>query len=275
MDNLDWLRSPEMLELVVSYAVRVVGALALLFVAWIFAAWARRFTRKRLTQVDFDLTLTQFFSNSVRYVLLTLAGLSCLQLFGINVTSFAAVIAATGFAIGMAFQNSLSNFSAGIMLLAFRPFKVGDVVNVAGYTGKIAEIELFKTMMDTADNRRIIVPNSVVFSSTIENLSFHKTRRVGVGVGTDYGSDLDETRAVLERVANEVSTKLQGEDSQVVLLELGDSAIAWQVRVWVDAANYGAAKQELTRAVKLELDKAGIGIPFPQMDVHLDGSVNR
>lgn len=130
-------------------------------------------------------------------------------------------------------------------------------------------------MMDTGDNRRIIVPNSVVFSSTIENISFHKTRRVGVDVSTDYGSDLDETRVVLERVANEVSAKLPDKDSQVALLKLGDSAIAWQVRVWVNAADFGAAKQELTRAVKLELDKAGIGIPFPQMDVHLDGSVNR
>lgn len=272
---MEWLRSPEMITLLISYGVRVVGALALLFAAWIVAAWARRFTRKRLTQIEFDPTLTKFFGNIARYVVLILVGLSCLQLFGINVTGFAAVIAAAGFAIGMAFQNSLSNFSAGIMLLAFRPFQVGDVISVAGQIGKVAEIELFTTMLDTPDNRRIIIPNSVVFSSTIENISFHDTRRVDVNVGTDYGADLDATRAILEQVSNELSLKLADQDSQVVLLELGDSAIAWQIRVWVDAAEFWPAKQELTRAIKVELDKVGIGIPFPQMDLHLDGSVSR
>lgn len=275
MDNLEWLRSPETITLLISYGVRVAGALALLLAAWIVAAWARRFTRKRLTQLEFDPTLTKFFANAARYVVLILAGLSCLQLFGVNVTGFAAVIAAAGFAIGMAFQNSLSNFSAGIMLLAFRPFQVGDVISVAGQIGKVAEIELFTTMLDTPDNRRIIIPNSVVFSSTIENISFHDTRRVDVNVGTDYGADLDATRAILEQVSNELSLKLADQDSQVVLLELGDSAIAWQVRVWVDAAEFWPAKQELTRAIKVELDKAGIGIPFPQMDLHVDGSVSR
>ena len=275
MDNLEWLRSPETVTLLISYGVRVAGALALLLAAWIVAAWARRFTRKRLIEAEFDPTLTKFFANAARYVVLILAGLSCLQVFGVNVTGFAAVIAAAGFAIGMAFQNSLSNFSAGIMLLAFRPFQVGDVINVAGQTGKVAEIELFTTMMDTPDNRRIIIPNSVVFSSTIENISFHDTRRVDVNVGTDYDADLDATRAILEQVSNELSLKLADQDSQVVLLELGDSAIAWQVRVWVDAAEFWPAKQELTRAIKVELDKAGIGIPFPQMDLHVDGSVGR
>ncbi len=273
MNNYDWLRS-EYATLIIPYALRVLGALGLLFAAWIVAAWARRFTLKQLGRAEFDLTLTKFFSNAARYVVLILAALSCLQIFGVDVTSFAAVIAAAGFAIGLAFQNSLSNFSAGIMLLVFRPFKVGDVVNVAGYTGAIAEIELFTTMMDTFDNRRVIIPNSQVFSSTIENISYHSTRRADVNVGTDYGADLDETRAVLERVANAATHKLPDKDIQVALLELGDSAISWQVRVWAESANWWATKEELTRNIKVELDKAGIGIPFPQMDVHLNGKLS-
>jgi len=272
VNNYDWLQS-EYATLIVPYALRVLGALGLLFVAWILAAWARRFTLKQLGHAKFDLTLTKFFSNAARYVILVLAALSCLQVFGVDVTSFAAVIAAAGFAIGLAFQNSLSNFSAGIMLLVFRPFKVGDVVNVAGYTGPIAEIELFTTMLDTFDNRRIIIPNSQVFSSTIENISYHPTRRADVNVGTDYGADLDETRAVLERVANAATHKVPEKDIQVALLELGDSAISWQVRVWAESANWWATKEELTRNIKVELDKAGIGIPFPQMDVHLNGKL--
>lgn len=272
MNSFDWLQS-EYVVLIVPYALRVVGALGLLFAAWLVAAWAKRFTLKQLGRAEFDLTLTKFFSNAARYVILILAVLSCLQVFGVDVTSFAAVIAAAGFAVGLAFQNSLSNFSAGIMLLVFRPFKVGDVVNVADYTGIIAEIELFTTMMDTFDNRRIIIPNSQVFSSTIENISFHSTRRADVNVGTDYGADLDETRAVLERVANAATHKLPEKDVQVALLELGDSAISWQVRVWAESANWWATKEELTRNIKVELEKAGIGIPFPQMDVHLDGKL--
>lgn len=269
MNNFDWLQS-EYIVLIVPYALRVVGALGLLFAAWIVAAWAKRFTLKQLGRAHFDLTLTQFFSNAARYAVLILAGLTCLQVFGVNVTSFAAVIAAAGFAIGLAFQNSLSNFSAGIMLLVFRPFKVGDVVNVSGHTGIITEIELFTTRMDTFDNRRIIIPNSQVFSSTIENISFHSTRRADVNVGTDYSADLDETRAVLERVANAATHRLPDKDIQVALLELGDSAISWQVRVWAESGKWWATKEELTRNIKIELDKAGIGIPFPQMALHMN-----
>ncbi|MEZ5365950.1 MAG: mechanosensitive ion channel family protein [Bryobacterales bacterium] len=263
----------ENLSLLTQYGVRVLGALALLFVAWLFAGWTRSMVRGSLERAKFDLTLTKFFANIARYAVLILAILSCLGIFGVNVTSFAAVLAAAGFAIGLAFQNSLSNFSAGVMLLTFRPFKVGDVVNVAGHLGIINEIELFTTQLDTFDNRRIIIPNSQVFSSTIENISFHDTRRVDVSVGTDYGADLDKTREVLEGVANAIEAKLPDKPTQVALLELGDSAISWQVRVWVKSPNWFPTKELLTRNIKVALDQAGIGIPFPQMDVHLDGGL--
>ena len=259
--------------LATQYAVRVIGALALLFIAWIFANWVRGVARRSLERAKFDLTLTKFFANVARYVVLILALLSCLGVFGVDVTSFAAVLAAAGFAIGLAFQNSLSNFSAGVMLLVFRPFKVGDVVNVAGQTGIINEIELFTTQMDTFDNRRLIIPNSQVFGSTIENISYHDTRRVDVNVGTEYSADLDHTRKTLEAVVDGIEAKLPDKTTQVVLLELGDSAIGWQVRVWVKAADLWPTKELLTRNIKVALDEAGIGIPFPQMDVHLDGKL--
>ncbi len=267
MNNFDWLQS-DYVVLIVPYILRVIGALGLLFAAWVIAGWTKRFTLKQLGRAHFDLTLTQFFSNAARYVILILAALTCLQVFGIDATSFAAVIAAAGFAIGLAFQNSLSNFSAGVMLLVFRPFKVGDVVNVSGYTGIIAEIELFTTRMDTFDNRRIIIPNSQVFASTIENVSFHSTRRVDVNVGTDYASDLDETCAVLERVANAAKHRLPDKDGQVALLDLGATAVSWQVQVWAESANWGATKEGLIRNIKAELDKAGIAIPHAQMVVN-------
>ncbi len=154
------------------------------------------------------------------------------------------------------------------MLLAFRPFKVGDVVNVAGQTGVIDSIALFTTVMDTFDNRRIILPNSEIFGATIENTSFHSTRRADVNVGTAYEADIDQTWDVLRQVADNLEGRLPDKDTAVILLELGDSSINWQVRVWVPASDFFPLKQRLTRDVKVALDKAGISIPYPQMDVH-------
>jgi len=259
--------------LIISYSLNIIGALVLLFVAWIIAAWAGRLAARSLAKAGMDQTLTKFFGNFAKYTVMVLAILACLGIFGVETVSFAAVFAAAGFAIGLAFQGTLSNFASGVMLLTFRPFKVGDVVNVAGTVGKVQEIELFTTTLDTPDNRRIIMPNTVIFGSTIENITHHDTRRVDVNVGTDYTADLDETRKVLEAVASAEPAKLPDQDSQVYLLELGDSSIAWVVRVWTKADDYWAARERLTHDIKVALDKAGIGIPYPQMDVHLDGAV--
>ncbi len=260
------------MALITTYAVRVAGALLLLFVAWIIAGWAGRLMTRSLERAEFDETLKKFFGGVVRWLVLLLAILACLSIFGVQTTSFAAVLAAAGFAVGLAFQGTLSNFSAGVMLLVFRPFQVGDVINAAGVTGKVYEIELFTTKLDTPDNRRIIIPNSAIASGTIENISFHDTRRVDVAVGTDYSASLDQTRNVLEGVAQAEPARLPDQDAQVVLTDLGDSSINWQLRVWTKSEDYWAAKERITRAVKTALDEAGIGIPFPQMDVHVEGA---
>jgi len=254
------------------YAVNVVGVLVLVFVGWIVAGWTRRVTRRGLERAGVDATLTKFFGNLARYVVLIVVVLAALERFGVQTTSFAAVLAAAGFAIGLALQGTLSNFSAGVMLLTFRPFKVGDVVSVAGVTGKVNEIELFTTTLDTPDNRRLIVPNSTVFGSTIENITYHPIRRVDVVVGTDYGADLARARAVLEETAR-AHHAVDEQTPAVVLTGLGESSIDWQVRVWCKTEDYFAVKDALTHAVKDALDAAGIGIPFPQRDVHIDGSL--
>jgi len=258
--------------LITQYGIKVVGVLVFLFFAWIIAGWVRRFSLNGLTKAKVDLTLSQFISNILKWLVLLLAGLACLGAFGIETTAFAAVLAAAGFAVGIAFQGTLSNFAAGMMLLVFRPFKIGDVVNVAGVTGKVNEIELFTTTVDTPDNRRMILPNGSIFGSAIENISYHATRRVDVAVGTDYSTDLDRTREVLMKAAKSVENTLGDPGPGVVLCELGGSSIDWSVRVWVNADDYWAVREALTRAVKVALDEANIGIPFPQMDVHLDGA---
>jgi len=258
--------------LVVDYLVPAGVFLLILIVAYFVGKFLGRLASTPVKN-KVDETLGTFVAKLVFWAIMVGAILGALQYVGIGIASFAAVIAAAGFAVGLAFQGTLSNFAAGVMVLVFRPFKVGQVVSVAGITAKVNEVDLFTTCFDTFDNRRIIVPNSEIFGSTIENVSHHAERRVDVAVGTAYSADLQATRAALQKAADSVGELIipgEGRGTQVYLNALGDSAVSWAVRVWVPAAEYWAVKENLTAAVKNELDAAGIGIPFPQMDVHLD-----
>lgn len=264
--------SPEMLDTVISYGTRVVGVVVLLVLGFVIGKWARKKAYRRLeSSPRSDPTLNKFLAGLTYYAIVGFALLACLSLFGIDATSFVAVLAAAGFAVGLAFQGSLSNFAAGVMLLVFRPFGVGDKVSMAGVTGTVDEVGLFTTTMDSPDNCRYIVPNSDIFDSTIENFSHHDVRRVDVAVGTDYDADLGETRSVLEGVVGRLDGTLDDPEPQVYLDELGGSSINWSVRVWAATDDYWGVRERLTRAVKDALDDAGIGIPYPNMDVHVDG----
>ena len=260
---------------VIPLALNLVGAIVVLIITLILGKWAKKVTTKALEKSKVDLTLTKFFSNLARYLILILGGLAVLGIFGIPVASFAAILAALGFAVGLAMQGTLSNFSAGIMLLLFRPYKVGDYIAVAGTAGSVIEIELFTTVLDTPDKRRIIVPNGSIFGSTIENITHHEVRRVDVNVGTDYSADIKKTREVLLNVVNSVESVHKDPAPVVYLLELGGSSIDWAIRAWTETSNYWALREILTEEIKIALDKAEIGIPFPQMDVHLDGELKQ
>lgn len=257
-------------QLLVDFLPKVVGVIVLLVITFTVARWLGNRTT-RVVEKRLETTLARFFGSLVRYGIIIMGVLGCLRIFGFETTSFAAVLGAAGLAIGLAMQGTLSNFSAGVMLLAFRPFKVGDVVGVAGITGKVVELSLFTTTFDTPDNRRLIVPNGGIFGSTIENITFHEMRRVDVSVGTDYGADLDRTRAALMEAALSVEGRDPEREPQIFLKDLGDSAIGWSVRVWGPTAAYFDIHERMTRAVKMRLDEVGIGIPYPQMDVHVQG----
>lgn len=253
-----------------AYGPRVAGALVLLVVGWILAGWVGSIARRALVRAKIDETLSKFLSNMSRWLVLLLVGLMCLSIFGIETTSFAAAIGAAGITIGLAFQGTLANVAAGMMLLIFRPFNVNDVVSVAGQTGKINEIGLFTTSMDTFDNRRFIIPNGSIFGSTIENISFHEQRRADVDVGVSYAADIDKTREVLENAAKSVPGQVEEKEPGIILLSLGDSSVNWSVRVWAPAGDFGAVKQATVRAVKVALNEAGIEIPYPTMDVNVN-----
>ncbi|RIK77450.1 MAG: mechanosensitive ion channel protein [Planctomycetota bacterium] len=249
--------------------LRAIAILILLTIAWTVSGWLSSLVRVALTRVKFDQTMTLFLARLVRWGVLLMVALACLSYFGIETTSFAAVIGAAGLAIGLAFQGTLSNFAAGAMLLVFRPYKVGDTVNVAGHTGTVDEIELFTTTIDTADRRRIIVPNSSIYNTVIENLTHHPIRRMEVLVGVAYAADVDATRGVLERAVRSVPALVAAPPAEIALLDLGPSSVNWAVRAFARGEELAAAKQALIRAVKQELDQAGISIPPPQLEVHV------
>ncbi|MEM1109576.1 MAG: mechanosensitive ion channel domain-containing protein [Planctomycetota bacterium] len=261
--------------LIEKYVIPLALAIVILVVAVIVGKIIAKIVSNATRKAKVDETLARFFGKLVFYAVVTLGVIAALGRVGVEVTAFAAILAAAGFAVGMALSGTLSNFAAGVMLLIFRPFKVGDVISAAGITAKVNEIELFTTTFDTPDNRRIIVPNSSIFGGTIENISHHGERRVDVAVGCDYSADIDKTREVLTAAVESVEGRIDGDGRgfQVFLGELGASSVDWAVRVWFPAADYWGKKEELTRAVKMHLDEAGIGIPFPQMDIHVDGKL--
>ena len=255
--------------LVAAWGMKVVGVFLALFAGWMVAGALQRNLVKQLEARSFDATLTKFFGTAVRWLVLVATILGCLGVFGIQTASFAAVIASAGLAIGLAFQGTLSNFAAGVMLLVFRPFKVGDYVEAGGTSGTIVEIELFTTELKGVDARKIVVPNTKIFGDTITNYSTSPVRRTSMGVGVAYDADLDKTREVLMRAIRSVDLVVEDPEPAVYLSELGDNAVVWSVRAWSDTPDFWAMREKVMRAVKYELDKEGIGIPFPQMDLHV------
>ncbi|MEM9366916.1 MAG: mechanosensitive ion channel domain-containing protein [Planctomycetota bacterium] len=245
--------------------------LGVIFLGYLLARYLMRLISRPICR-RVDETLGKFIGKAIFYLVMFGVTGAVLSKLGAPLGGLAAMLAATGFAVGLAFQGTLSNFAAGVLMLVFRPFKVGDFISAGGVSGTVDEIDLFTTTLDTPDNRRIIVPNGSIASGTIENISHHAHRRVEVEVGVDYAADLQTTREALQAAVNNlIGSIIPGEDrgSAVVLAGLGDSAVMWKVRIWVAKSDYWPMTEALTAQVKTELDAASIGIPFPQMDLHV------
>lgn len=257
------------IELVSTWGLQVLGAIAVLIVGRIVAGTLRKGTARGLERSGTDATLIPFLSGLVYYLALAVVLIAVLGLFGIETTSLVAVLGAAGLAIGLALQGTLSNFSSGMMLLVFRPFKKGDFVEVAGTSGAVQEIGIFTTILNTPDNRKIIIPNSSIYGDTITNYSAYETRRNDLVVGVDYGDDLGTAQETILRVLAEDSRVLKDPAPQVAVSELGDSSVNFVVRPWCAASDYWPLRFDLTRRLKEELERAGCSIPFPQRDVHL------
>jgi len=251
-----------------TYGLKVIGAIIVLIVGRIVAGWARKFARKALGKADTDEAIVSFVASLVYFLVMAFTWIAVLQNFGVQTASLVAVLGAVGFAVGFALQGSLSNFAAGIMLLVFRPYKIGDVVEVAGVLGKVKGMHLFTTVINTPDNIRIMVPNGKIFGDTIKNISAEETRRVDMVVGIGYSSDIGRAMEVMKGLLDADTRVLKDPAIQIAVSELADSSVNFVVRPWAAAADYWDVKFDFTRNVKEAFDKEGIEIPFPQTVVH-------
>ncbi|MEM9292248.1 MAG: mechanosensitive ion channel domain-containing protein [Acidobacteriota bacterium] len=256
-------------DLAVSYAPNIVGAIVIFLLGLVVARTLAGVTRKLLRRSNVDETLTSFLGNLVRIVILAFFIIAALGRLGVDTTSFAAVIAAAGLAIGLALQGSLGNFASGAMLIAHRPFKIGDFVEVAGTSGVVENLTIFSTHLRSGDNKLIIVPNGSITADTIVNYSAKDTRRIDLVIGIGYGDDIRQAKEVLEGVVKADERVLEDPAPLVAVSELGDSSVNLVVRPWVKTGDYWPTLFALTENIKLALDEAGIELPFPQRDVHL------
>lgn len=255
--------------LIVGWALKIVAALAILVIGnWLAKKIAAIFV-KMMDRNEVDITLTKFLKNIIYYALLIAVVIAAAGQLGINTTSFLTVVGAAGLAIGLALKDSLANFSAGVMLILFRPFKVGDAVNVAGETGTVEEITIFNTVMNTPDNQKKIIPNGIVASGTITNITANDTRRIDMVFGIGYGDDIKAAERLLVDLVKAEPKVLTDPKPTVAVAELADSSVNFVVRPWVKTSDYWDVKFSLTEKIKLAFDEAGISIPFPQQDVHM------
>lgn len=257
------------------YGLKIVIAAVIFFVGKFLAGWLSGLVRTLMKKKAMDVAIQQFVSALVYYALLTFVCIAALGQLGIHTASLVAVVGAAGLAVGLALQGSLANFAAGVLILIFRPFRVGDYVEVAGVAGTVAKILVFTTELNTPDNKRIVIPNGQVMSGTITNYSTHATRRVDLVIGISYGDDIDRAKAVLREVVEADERVLVDPAPNIAVTQLADSSVNLIVRPWVATGDYWAVYWGLTEAIKKRFDQEKISIPFPQRDVHLYSAADK
>jgi small conductance mechanosensitive channel len=256
-------------ELMSTWGLKVVGAVALLIVGRIVCGMLRRATRRALERGSVEASLIPFLANLVYYIALLVVFIAVLNLFGVQTASIIAVLGAASLAVGLAMQGTLSNFASGVMLLMFRPFRIGDYVEVAGTAGSVQEIGIFSTVLHTPDNVKITVPNSRIYGDTVKNYSANDKRRNDLVMSIAYDDDIPRAIQAIQDVLNDESRVLADPEPVVAVAELADSSVNLVVRPWCASGDYWPLRFDLTRRLKEALEAAGCTIPFPQRDVHL------
>ena len=268
--GFDWNQLLELAQTKgVEFGINVAIALAIFYVGKMVISMVVRGLRKVMRRQEVEKTLETFVCNLVRTVLLLFVIIAAIGQLGIETTSFIAVFGAAGLAVGLAMQGSLSNFAAGVLIVLFRPYRVGDFIEAAGISGVVEQVQILTTVLKTGDNKQVIVPNGQIMDSIITNYSANDTRRVDMVVGVSYGDDLDKVRSTIQELVAAEERILDEPACTIAVSALADSSVNFVVRPWVKTSDYWGVMFDLTEAIKKRFDKEGISFPFPQQDVHL------
>ncbi len=254
----------QVIEIITLYGFSILGAIIILILGFWFAGLAKRLTERGLRKTGrIDETIVLFLSSMVKYLVIIFTVLAVLDQFGVETTSLVALFGASALAVGLALQGTLSNVAAGVMLLLFRPFKVGQFIDAGGSAGTVKSISLFTTHLDTGDNVHIIVPNSAIWGSAITNYSHNPTRRVELTIGIGYGDDIEKAIGVVRETIKADARSRSDPEAVVEVANLGDSSVDLLIRVWCKSSDYSGLKWGLTRAIKEAFDREGVEIPYP------------
>jgi len=259
----------QLTEMAVTYGPKLVGAILVWFVGgWIIKALVGGFN-KAMDKGNTDASLKPFLLSLASALMKAMLVISVLSMLGIQMTSFIAILGAAGLAVGMALSGTLQNFAGGVIILLFKPFKVGDVIDAQGYLGVVSQIQIFNTYLKTGDNKTIIIPNGGLSTSSMTNYSTEERRRVDWKFGIGYGDDVDKAKEVIKRLCDEDLRILKDPEVFIAVSELGDSSVNLVTRAWVNAADYWGVFFQMNEQVYKVFAKEGLNIPYPQMDVHL------
>ena len=251
------------------YGMRLAVAVLILIIGFAIAGIIANAVKKALEKNAKSPELSKFLGGVISALLKAAVVLAAVERMGVEMTSFIAILGAMGLAIGMALSGTLQNFAGGVMILLFKPFKIGDFVEMQGFSGTVREIQIFNTILMTGDNRKVIIPNSPIASGAMVNYSSEETRRVDFVFGIGYGDDIDAAKSTLMELVNADSRILKDPEPFLAVAELADSSVNFKLRVWANAGDYWAIYFDMQENVKKTFDKKGISIPYPQMDVHV------
>ena len=260
---------PKLAEAGTQYGLLALKALLIFIIGRWVAKIVAGLLNRLMKRGGMDDMLRKFLRNIIYALLLAFVVIAAISALGIQTASLVAVIGAAGLAVGLALQGSLSNFAAGVLMIIFRPYKIGDLVQVAGTEGFVEEVDVFTTTLRTPDKTKIIIPNGQIMNDQITNYTESEHRRLDLVVGIGYGDDIDKARRVLLDAGSQSKYVLDAPKPSVTVAELGDSSVNLAVRPWIKSETYAPASHEVTERIKKALDAAGISIPFPQRDVHM------
>jgi small conductance mechanosensitive channel len=268
--GFDWTTLYEKFQAVsVDFGIKFIAAIAIFYIGRLIARFVTKGIHKIMEAKKVDKILESFITNLVYWALMTFVIIAAINQIGIQTTSLIAIMGAAGLAIGLALQGSLANFAAGVLIVMFRPYRVGDFVEAAGIAGSVVQVQILSTILKTVDNKQIVVPNAQIMGSIITNFSANKTRRVDLVICISYNDDIDKTRTIVQELINSDNRILKDPACLIAVSELADSSVNIAVRPWVKTADYMSVYFDLTEAIKKRFDKEGISFPFPQQDVHL------